>query len=141
MKCILNYMKVYTKAIILAASIKFCGTFAEFLIPYVLVHLLDNVVPTKQLRTILIWGAIMIGIAVLVRFLNVTANRMAVKIARNCIYTIRKDLFAKTLTLSGNQVDKYGLPSLTSRMTSDSYNIQIFQEVFRTHQRNCQHHE
>jgi len=28
--------------------------------------------------------------------------------------------------LSGNQTDKFGLPSLTSRMTSDSYNVQNF---------------
>ena len=132
MKCILQYMKVYFKTILLGVTIKFLGTFLEFMIPYVLEHLLDNVVPTKQLRTVFIWGCIMIGIALLVRALNVIANRMAVKIARNCIYSIRKDLFAKTLELSGNQVDKYGLPSLTSRMTSDSYNIQNFIRAIQT---------
>lgn len=132
MKCILQYMKVYFKTILLGVTIKFFGTFLEFMIPYVLEHLLDNVVPTKQLRTVFIWGCIMIGIALLVRALNVIANRMAVKIARNCIYSIRKDLFAKTLELSGNQVDKYGLPSLTSRMTSDSYNIQNFIRAIQT---------
>lgn len=125
-------MKVYFKTILLGVTIKFLGTFLEFMIPYVLEHLLDNVVPTKQLRTVFIWGCIMIGIALLVRALNVIANRMAVKIARNCIYSIRKDLFAKTLELSGNQVDKYGLPSLTSRMTSDSYNIQNFIRAIQT---------
>lgn len=36
------------------------------------------------------------------------------------------------LELSGNQVDKYGLPSLTSRMTSDSYNIQNFMRAIQT---------
>lgn len=132
MKCILKYMKVYTKSIILAVTIKFIGTFSDFLIPYVLEHLLDDVVPTKQLRLVLIWGAIMIFIAFWVRTLNVVANRMAVKIARNCIYNIRRDLFAKTLELSGNQVDKYGLPSLTSRMTSDSYNVQNFIRSIQT---------
>lgn len=119
-------MKVYLKTVLLAVSIKFIGTFSEFLIPYVLEHMLDDVVPTKQLKAILTWGAVMIFIALWVRVLNVAANRMAVKIARNCIYHIRRDLFSKTLELSGNQVDKYGLPSLTSRMTSDSYNVQNF---------------
>lgn len=132
MKCILKYMKVYLKSIILAVSIKFVGTFSDFLIPYVLEHLLDDVVPTKQLKLVLIWGVIMILIALFVRVLNVAANRMAVKIARNCIYNIRRDLFAKTLELSGNQVDKFSLPSLTSRMTSDSYNIQNFIRSIQT---------
>lgn len=132
MKCIIKYMKVYLNSMILAVTIKFIGTFSEFLIPYVLEHLLDDIVPTKKLKTVLLWGAIMIFIALWVRTLNVIANRMAVKIARNSIYNIRKDLFAKTLDLSGNQVDKYGLPSLTSRMTSDSYNIQNFVRSIQT---------
>lgn len=132
MKCIFKYMKVYLSTIIIAMTIKFIGTFSEFLIPYVLEHMLDDVVPTKELKMIFIWGIIMIAIAFFVRFMNVTANRMAVKVAKNCIYNIRKDLFAKTMDLSGNQVDKYGLPSLTSRMTSDSYNIQNFIRSIQT---------
>ena len=61
-----------------------------YLIPYVLEHMLDDIVPRHELRLIMIWGAVMIFIALWVRTLNVTANRMAVKIARNCIYDIRK---------------------------------------------------
>lgn len=125
-------MKVYTKTISIALVVKFIGTFSDFLIPYVLEHLLDDVAPTGQLRTVLLWGLIMIAIAVFVRVMNVTANRMACGVAKKCIYSIRKDLFKKTLDLSGNQADKYGLPSLTSRMTSDSYNVQNFIRMIQT---------
>ena len=72
------------------------------------------------------WGFLMILLAVLTRKLNVKSNRCAAKVARDSIYSIRKDLFKKTLDLSGTQVDGFGLPSLTSRMTSDSYNLQNF---------------
>lgn len=124
MKCILKYLKVYLNTIIFAVTVKIIGTTIEFLIPYVLEHLLDDVAPTKDLGKVVMWGAIMISIAILVRALNVLANRNGAKIARNTIYDIRRDLFNKTMNLSGNQVDKYGIPSLTSRMTSDSYNVQ-----------------
>lgn len=125
-------MKVYSKTVIIALTIKFIGTFSDFLIPYVLEYLLDDVAPTGQIKTVLLWGVIMFAIAAFVRVMNVTANRMACGVARKCIYSIRRDLFKKTLDLSGNQVDSYGLPSLTSRMTSDSYNVQNFIRMIQT---------
>lgn len=124
MKCVFKYLKVYLGSVIFTIIVKTVGTTIEFLIPYVLEHLLDDVAPTKDLKMVAVWGAIMILIALLVRFLNVTANRNGSKIAKSCIYDIRRDLFTKTMNLSGNQVDKFGIPSLTSRMTSDSYNVQ-----------------
>lgn len=132
MKCVLKYMKVYLGTIILCITIKSIGTFSDFLIPYVLEHLLDDVAPTKNLKMVAFWGVVMLLIAVWVRVLNITANRMAVKVAKKCIFSIREDLFKKTIDLSGDQVDKYGLPSLTSRMTSDSYNIQNFMRFILT---------
>lgn len=132
MKCVLKYMKVYLGTIILCITIKSIGTFSDFLIPYVLEHLLDDVAPTKNLKMVAFWGVVMLLIAVWVRVLNITANRMAVKVAKRCIFSIREDLFKKTIDLSGDQVDKYGLPSLTSRMTSDSYNIQNFMRFILT---------
>ena len=49
---------------------------------------------------------------------------MAIDNAHNVSYDIRQDLFSKTANLSGAQFDAFGLPSLISRMTSDSYNVQ-----------------
>ena len=37
---------------------------------------------------------------------------------------MRQDLFRVTANLSGDSFDEFGLPSLISRMTSDSYNVQ-----------------
>lgn len=132
MKNIFKYMKVYLASIIVGVGLKITGAFIEFLIPYVLEHLIDDVAPTSNLKSILIWGAIMIGISIAVREMNVWANRTAAKVARNSIYDIRRDLFTKTMELSGTQVDKYGLPSIISRMTSDSYNVQNFMRMIQT---------
>ena len=126
MKLILEYLKKFRGAVILAMLIKLSGTLGELLIPYILEHLIDHVVPGRKLLPVLLWGAVMLGLALLVRFLNVTANRMAVKVSRDSTYEIRQRLFEKTLRLSGGQMDAFGLPSLISRMTSDSYNVQNF---------------
>jgi len=132
MKFIYSYVKPYSKAILLGLSIKFLGTIGELMIPYVLEFMIDDVVPKQQLSKVLFWGIAMILLALLVRYLNIKANRMAVKVARNSIYRVRKDLFWKSLNLSGSQTDEFGLPSLTSRMTSDSYNIQDFIQSMQT---------
>ena len=66
----------------------------------------------------------MFAAALACRQLNVAANRRAVENAHNVSYDVRQDLFARTANLSGRQFDSFGLPSLISRLTSDSYNVQ-----------------
>ena len=95
-------------------------------------HLLDNVVPTKKISLVIVWGIAMILLALLVRYLNVNANRLSVKTAKESAYEIRRDLFHSALNLSGSQMDEVGLPSLISRMTSDSYNVQSFVQSMQT---------
>ena len=52
---------------------------------------------------------------------NITANRMASAVARDCTRQIRHDLFQKISYLSESRVDAFTIPSLISRMTSDTY--------------------
>ncbi len=126
MKFIFSYVKRDIWLAVFSMIIKLIGSLGELLLPYVLQHLIDDVVPTKDIANAVFWGLIMIVLAILTRELNVKANRSAVKVARESIYRVRRDLFWKSLRLSGNQVDEFGLPSLTSRMTSDTYNVQNF---------------
>ena len=112
--------------------IKLAGTTLELMIPYVMEHLIDHVVPLKDMLPVILWGLLMIALAVATRFLNVTANRLSVKTAKEATFTIRRDLFHAALHLSGAQMDEIGLPSLISRMTSDSYNVQSFIQSVQT---------
>lgn len=126
MKFIYRYIKKYLGGMVIGAGIKTLASVFELLIPYVLEHIIDDVVLEKRIEQILIWGVIMVCLAIIVRYLNITANRMAVKVSADCNYDIRRDLFRKSINLSGSQVDTIGLPSLTSRMTADSYILQNF---------------
>lgn len=132
MQFILSYMRKHTKSIVFVMVLKFVASLCELLLPYVLEYMIDDVAPLKLPHLIIIWGFVMIALALTVRFLNVTANRGSVKIAKNCIYDVRQDLFSKSINLGGSQMDDVGLPSLISRMTSDSYNIQSFMQTSQT---------
>lgn len=126
MHLILHYMKRHWKRITASVSLKTLGALGELMIPYILEHIIDDIVPAKDVIMVFAWGLAMIGAAFLVRTLNIQANHRAVATGRDCIRSLRHDLFQKTINLSGTQFDRFGLPSLTSRMTSDSYNVQNF---------------
>ena len=76
MRFIFSYLKKYTGMISLVIFVKFLGSFGELMIPYILEHLIDNVVPTKQMLHVVLWGLGMIVLAILVWQFNVKANRM-----------------------------------------------------------------
>lgn len=132
MKFIFSYLKKYRFMIALGMGIKLSGTVGELLLPYVLEHLVDDVAPEQNVKLIFAWGAVMLLLVVFVRQANVKANRMAIRVAKSSIYEIRRDLFWKSVNLSGEQLDEFGLPSLNSRMTSDSYNLQSFIQSSQT---------
>ena len=125
-------MKKTWSFILLTMVIKFIGTFLELLIPYVLEYIIDVVAPTKSLKMVLVWGGVMIVLAILCRLFNKTANQRAVTSASKNIYRLRQDLFEKTIYLSSDIIDKITLPSLISRLTSDSYNILSFMQSSQT---------
>ena len=132
MKSLFKYLKPHLLIILGVMLIKLAGTALELLIPYVMEHLIDNVVPLRQFPLICLWGGCMLLLAFVVRLLNVNANRLSVRTARRCIYSIRRDLFHTALNLTGNQMDRITLPSLISRMTSDTYNVQSFIQSVQT---------
>lgn len=132
MGLILHHMGVYRRRIGWSMSIKLTGALTELMIPYILEHLIDNVVPLGRLSLVLLWSALMIATALLTRQLNVWANRIAIDNAHRVSYDIRQALFTKTANLSETQFDGFGLPSLISRMTSDSYNVQSSVQALQT---------
>ena len=124
MRLIFRYLNRYSASVIWVVAIKFTGTMTELMLPYILEHLIDEVVPLGRLSSVFLWGLLMAAAAGVTCLLNVVANRRAVYNAHNMAYDVRQELFTRTINLSGAQFDAFGLPSLTSRMTSDSYNVQ-----------------
>ena len=132
MRLIFRTLGRYKRAVAVCIIIKLFATLSELLLPYILEHMIDRVAPLGDLWLAVLWGLLMFAAAVLCRQLNVTANRRAIKNAHRVSYDIRQELFRKTANLSGSQFDAFGLPSLISRMTSDSYNVQSAAQQFQT---------
>ena len=123
MKTVLKYLRPFWGRMCLGLGIKVVGTIMDLILPYILAHIIDEVVPTKELKPVLFWGALMVLCAIIGVTGNIVANRMAARVARNTSEQLRHDLFSRIMHLSCRQIDKLTIPSLESRLTSDTYNV------------------
>lgn len=126
MKVIFHYLRPYRLRMAAGLSVKFIGTVMDLLLPWILAYILDTVVPQKNEKQIWFFGFIMVVCAVIALVGNVVANRMAALVAKNATQTLRHDLYKKSGQLSCRQMDAFTIPSLISRMTSDTYHIHQF---------------
>ena len=123
MKKVFGYLAPHKGRIAYGLTLKFVGTVAELVLPMVMAYMIDEVAPTGSVRAILLWGGVMLACAVAAFACNVVANRSASRVARDSTRALRGYLFAKTLSLSARQADEVTVPSLVSRLSSDTYNI------------------
>lgn len=123
MKYVFSRLRPFYAMMSLGLVIKIAGTLMDLILPYILAHLIDDVVPIGKMHEIILWGTIMVICALFGMIGNVTANRMASAVARNSTRELRYTLFRKILSLSAAQIDEIGVPSLESRITSDTYHV------------------
>ena len=122
-RIITYYLKPYYLRMTVGFFIKFSGTLMDLFLPWTLARMIDVVIPAGKKKEIFLWGIFMLVCSILAVTLSIIANRMASRVASDCIFTIREDLFRKVMILSNRQVDEITRPSLISRLTSDTYNV------------------
>ena len=126
MKWVFTYIRPLTKRIVKGIAVKITGTVTELLIPFLLSYILENVIASNDVVKILLFGGLMFLCAAVACLGNIIANRMAAKTTMLFSTQMRRDLFSRTLYLSARSTDRFTIPSLESRITSDTYNVQNF---------------
>lgn len=102
---------------------KFLGTLMDLFIPWLLAYILDEIVPLKDPGKVYLYGGAMVLASLLAWVGNVFANQVAASVARDSTRAIRHDLFGKITHLTSREIDRLTIPSLISRMTTDTYYI------------------
>ena len=131
MNWIVTYLKPLKSRIAKGISIKIIGTVAELLIPFLLSYILENVIVSNSVEKIMRYGMLMVLCAVIACLGNITANRMASKTTMLFATRMRRELFSKTLQLSARSTDRFTIPSLESRITTDTYHVQNFINIMQ----------
>jgi len=104
----------------------------ECIIPFVMKMLIDtmtsfeNVANNKDLMPqVLMYGGILIAMALVSFLCGVLAARFSAKAAVGFGTNLRRDLFSKIMTFSFNNIDKFSVASLVTRLTADVWFIQM----------------
>ena len=121
-----KYLKPYWWYIAITMAIKFAATYFELMIPDYMEIILDEKVPTGDVRQIYGTGISMALCAILALCGNILGNRMTAYSSGRITGSVRHDLFKKLQNLSSRQMDELTVPSAESRLTSDTYNINRF---------------
>lgn len=123
MRLLWRYLSPHVGFISLTLAVKALGTVVELIIPYITAHIMDHVVPKRNVSLILLWGLAMLVCAALAYIFNAVANTMASRTSRDFTGKLRHDLFERTMHLSCRSADRLTIPSLEARLTSDTYNL------------------
>ena len=123
MRKIMEFIRPYYARMAVGLSIKFIGTITELFLPWILSFMIDEVIPTKRMDHIFLWGGAMVLCSGICVWGNIAANRRASAVARETTRSIRHALFEKVSYLSSAQIDRVTVPSLVSRLTTDTYNM------------------
>ena len=130
MKKILPYLKNQKLRLLFELIIKIIGTLMDLAIPYVLTYIIDDVFPLitennykQMLGRIIFLGILMILFSIIGVSFNIIANQSASYVTKNVTRGLRYDLFKKVQLLSNTQIDELTMPSIISRLSSDTYNV------------------
>ena len=118
-----SYVKPMMPIMTVTFIIKFIGSIAELFLPSLLSKMLKDIAPTESIPLMFLFGGIMLLCALAALICNIVANRRASKTASIITKEIRHDLYSKTLSLSCKTTDEFTVPTLISRLTSDTYNV------------------
>lgn len=132
-KTLLKSVREYKKPALVTPFFMMLEAVCECLIPYMMTRMLaTDATGNVPMSQILIFGGIMLGLAVLSLTGGVMGGKYAAIASCGFAKNLRKDLFYAVQDFSFKDVDKFSTSSLVTRLTTDVTNVQMaFQMCLR----------
>ena len=130
MKSLLKYFKGYLRETILGPVFKLLEAIFELCVPLIIAHLVDQVIPQKETSGVVMMVGALFLFASFGVVVAITAQYFSSKAAVGFTREMTKDLYDKILSLPKNKRDRIGTSSLVTRLTSDTYQIQVGINLF-----------
>ncbi len=125
MKSLLKYFKGYLWETFLGPVFKLLEAIFELCVPLIIAHLVDQVIPKKETSTVVMTVGVLFLFASFGVVVAITAQYFSSKAAVGFTREMTKDLYDKILSLPKDKRDRIGTSSLVTRLTSDTYQIQV----------------
>ena len=125
MKSLLKYFKGYLWETFLGPVFKLLEAIFELCVPLIIAHLVDQVIPKKETSGVAMTVGVLFLFASFGVVVAITAQYFSSKAAVGFTREMTKDLYEKILSLPKDKRDRIGTSSLVTRLTSDTYQIQV----------------
>ncbi|MBC8776043.1 ABC transporter ATP-binding protein [Streptococcus sp. IMAU 99161] len=130
MKPLLKYFKGYLVETFLGPVFKLLEAIFELCVPLIIAHLVDQVIPQKETSGVVMTVGVLFLFAGLGVVVAITAQYFSSKAAVGFTREMTKELYDKILSLPKDKRDRIGTSSLVTRLTSDTYQIQVGINLF-----------
>ena len=132
MKELLKQVKQYKKDSVLAPVCSALEVVMEVIIPFVMALLIDEGVEKGNMNKILLYGIIMIVLAMISLFAGMMAGKYAASASSGFACNLREAMYRNIQRFSFSNIDKFSTAGLVTRMTTDVTNVQnAYQMIIR----------
>lgn len=119
-----RFLKDYKKECIIGPLCKLFEAILELLVPIVMASIIDDGVRTGNTSYVFKMGGLMVLLAVVGFGSALVCQYLASRASQGVGTKIRRELFAHINSLSHTELDKLGTPSLITRITNDTNQVQ-----------------
>lgn len=119
MKTVFSYAKPYKWPIVIALILMLIELSVELIQPLLIAKIIDDGITVGDRETIILYGSIMMGLALLALVSGVTNSFFAAHAAQGFGYDLRQALFKQIQAFSMSTFLRFPTSSLITRLTSD----------------------
>ena len=119
-----RFLKKYRLQVILGPIFKLTEAIFELIVPLVTAHIIDNGVRTGDVQYVWRMGGVMLLLGVVGLGCALVCQKMASIASQGFGTVLRDELYHHINTFSHTEIDKFGTPSLITRITNDVNQLQ-----------------
>ncbi len=132
MKRVLQQLGIYKKDSFLCVGLTTLEVIMEILLPFITARIIDEGLEASNLPAVYRYGIIMVVMAFLSLIFGAFAGKFASSASSGLAANLREAIYNNIQTFSFSNIDKFSVPGLVTRMTTDVTNVQnAFMMVIR----------
>ena len=132
MKRVLQQLGIYRKDAFLCIGLTTLEVIMEILLPFITARLIAEGLEASNLSAVYRYGAVLVVMALFSLIFGATAGRFAASASSGLAANLREAIYTNIQTFSFSNIDKFSVPGLVTRMTTDITNVQqAFMMVIR----------
>ena len=132
MKRVLRQLGPYKKDALLCIGLTMLEVIMEILLPFIPARIIDEGLQASSLPAVYRYGIVMVVLAFLSLVFGGIAGKFAASASSGLSANLREAIYNNIQTFSFSNIDKFSVPGLVTRMTTDVTNVQnAFMMVIR----------